>query len=385
MRGLRHRTLWGVFMISSFLKVVPILTLLGVGASAQQVAAQTKAMKTPVMQSAVCGINENECCLARSCKCALGGALEFDFLYWRADNAGFTYAYDQKDPNYVEGPALNNIGSVMRLDPKWDPGFRVGAGWNTDFDRWDVFADWTWFRDKSHESDTRDDITTATSVMGYIPIFPLETNNDTYKSVSATWHLWHNAVDLELGRAYYLTKSLSLRPHWGARGASINQKFKTSFTMPLDAGSYSQYDFHGKNNFWGIGPRVGIHAKWHINDSSWSVLGKASGSLILGPTKTKYRVDTLAVGATTFVTERDIRDHFSQLVPNLQLFLGFDWGSCLNNEQYWLGINAGWEANIYWNQFNLPTAIWSIAAPLPGIGNQAVTMEGLTVNVHLDF
>ena len=80
----------------------------------------------------------------------MGGALEFDFLYWRAENPGFTFAYEQTSPT-LSGAEFDiaNIGSVLRLDAKWDPGFRLGAGWNSDFDRWDVFADWTWFKDCS--------------------------------------------------------------------------------------------------------------------------------------------------------------------------------------------------------------------------------------------
>ena len=52
--------------------------------------------------------------------------------------------------------------------------------------------------------------------------------------------------------------------------------------------------------------------------------------------------------------KRRIDRYFSQLVPNLQIFLGLDWGSCLDCDKYYLGINAGWETNIYWNQFNIP-------------------------------
>jgi hypothetical protein len=65
--------------------------------------------------------------------------------------------------------------------------------------------------------------------------------------------------------------------------------------------------------------------------------------------------------------------------------LGIDWGTCLYCETYYLGINAGWETDIYWNQYNIPSTISGYAAPLPTTGNQAVTMEGLTVNFHLDF
>jgi len=383
----RPKILWSLHMFSSLLKVMPILTLgLGVGLEAQSSQKNTKMQPTYRTASAVCGVNEGECCLARSCKCAMGGALEMDFLYWRADNTGFTFAYQQKDPSSTHA-YVDNIGSVVRLDSDWAPGFRLGGGWNSDFDRWDVFVDWTWFKDSSTKSRSLDGITSATDPRGF---YPLQSVNDSgtqnrYRDVSASWHLQHNVVDLELGRAFYITKALSLRPHCGLRSGWINQKFKSVFSLPINSAAHQEYDFHGKNNFSGVGPRVGIHSQWHIDSSSWSILGKASTSLLLGQTKTRYHNKSLTAGASSFVTERQLKDNFSQLVPNLQIFIGLDWGSCLDCEKYYLGINAGWETNIYWNQFNIPTAIYTNYAPLPGTGNQAVTMEGLTVNVHFDF
>ena len=77
-------------MFSSFWKVMPILTLLGVGVEAQN--AMQKNGRMPAYQAPqACGLNEGECCLARSCKCTMGGALEFDFLYWRAENTGLYF------------------------------------------------------------------------------------------------------------------------------------------------------------------------------------------------------------------------------------------------------------------------------------------------------
>ncbi|MBF8263500.1 MAG: mOMP-like family protein [Parachlamydiales bacterium] len=362
---------------------MPVLTLLGVGAAAQDIAAQNVTKSAPTMQTPMpCGIVEGDNCLARGCACSYGGRLEFDFLYWQAQNTGFMYGYEIKDPNAVA--ASNNIGSIMRLPAKWDPGFRIGAGWNTDYDHWDVFAGWTWFRD--HATKSRSVTGVTGTLLGFAPMWPnMAASSPVWQHVHAGWHMWHNACDLELGRAYYITKHLSLRPHYGLRGGWIHQKFTSSLTLPM-TGSFSQLDFHGKNNFWGVGPRVGIQSNWHFCDNSWSVLGKASTALLLGETRTRYRSESLATGSTTFLTRHNVKDHFSQVVPNLQLFLGVDWSSCFNCDKYLLGINAGWEVNYYWNQFNILSMNEAAAlAPTAAFGNHAVSMEGLTVNLHFDF
>ena len=128
---IRHKILWGTFMFSSFFKVMPILAIgLGVGVEAQNAIAQ-KNGKMPVYQTApapqACGLNEGECCLARSCKCAMGGAMEFDFLYWRAENTGFTFAYEQKNSpsnHRQRHPARFKMGSGFPPRRRMEQRFR---------------------------------------------------------------------------------------------------------------------------------------------------------------------------------------------------------------------------------------------------------------------
>ena len=353
---------------------MPVLTIgLGVGLDAQNANAQ-KIGKKHVEYQKVCGLNEGECCLARGSKCSMGWATELDFFYWMAQNPGYTVAYEQQST--ATSP---NTGSVVRLDSKWDPGFRLGTGWNSNFDRWDLFFDWTWFQDHAK---TTNNVSGATGKMGYYTTNPIDATGNSYGQVDGSWRLLHNVFDVELGRAFYLTKALSLRPHLGLRGGWLNQKFISKFTLPVTPSATTEYDYRGKNNYWGIGPRLGIHGQWHIAGSDWSILSKASAALLAGQTKAEVSDSHVVSGVAT--SDRFIEDEFAQLVPNVQIFLGIDWGTNLDCENYYLGINAGWETDIYWNQYNVPSAITTFQAPLSG-SNQAVTMEGVTLNIHFDF
>lgn len=343
-------------MFRSFCKVMPALTLLGVGYAQAESVENTnmqRGQKTKSYQPAAnCGINETDCtCFARSCSCAMGGAVEADFLYWRAETA--SVALETVSGSSEEG---NEIQRSVHLKPKWDPGFRFGVGWNSDYDRWDVFVDWTWYQNHSKKSFHTKGHFNGGDFGGD------EGGAADFQEMTASWKLRHNMFDLELGRAFYLTKAFSVRPLWGVRGGWLNQKFHTDFAIPTDATSPTTAYHDAKNNYWGIGPRLGIHGKFHIDDS-WSVLGKASTALLLG--KTKERQINHSVDAEAVVHHRVLTDDFTQLIPNLQIFLGFDWGSCFACGKYYFGVNAGWETTMYWN--------------LP------VTMEGLTVNVHFDF
>lgn len=323
------------------------------------------------------GINPS----ARGCPPSSGFSFSADFLWWRAENQGFTYAAQTSDGF--------SDGRMIRVHPNWDPGFRVTSGWNTQFDSWDLIWIWTWYQNQSHSKNAVDLPHGADG--GFVPLFPVShAVNENYRNADGNYRLLHNIIDMELGRAHYITKALSLRPHWGLRGASLNQKFHDSFSGSLnDVAEYKR--FRGKNKYWGIGPRVGTHAHYHLG-WGFSVLGQASASALYGHTNVSFRSELFEpTEDTNFVTDREYKDEFDQLVPNFQLMLGVDWSSCFRNETMFFGVSVGWESNYWWNQFNLPVVLLGSAnsvsaiAPLPNIGNQPVTMEGITMNVRLDF
>lgn len=294
-----------------------------------------------------------------------------DFLYWRAENHGFSYAHE------IEvDPVATGVGKVVRVNPSWDPGFRVGAGWNTRYDFWDVFFNYTWYRNTASETRSSDD--------GFIRMMPLSDSlTSEFTTVSAKTRFMLNMGDLEVGRLMYLTKSVAIRPYWGARGGTLHQKFSSSATdliSTVDSG----LKFNGKNNYWGVGPRTGVHGEWHINQG-FSLLGKVAGALLYGKTKAESQSSTQVIGVTDFVVDRQHTDDFYQLVPNLQMSLGLQWQTCFWCEKMFFKMSASWETNYWWNQFNLPVGIAGFVAPFPTVGNQPLTMEGLTVNFEWDF
>jgi hypothetical protein len=303
-----------------------------------------------------------------------GFFISADFLYWRSENHGFSYAYELNETT----PAGLNIGKINRIHPNWDPAFRVGLGWNTSYDFWDVFLNYTWY--KNHSSQSR------SSTPGFIPLWPVfaeDTVTAQFGSVSASSRLMLNMGDLEIGRMVYLTKSIAIRPHWGVRGGTLHQKFNDHFTDVLE-GINSEEKFNARDNYWGVGPRTGVNGEWHVT-RGFSVLGKAAGALLYGETKARGTHNVLAIGETAFTTERQYTDNFYQLVPNLQLSLGLQWQTCFWCEKMFFKMSASWETNIWWDRFNIPSSMSNISAPFPTVGSQPLTMEGLTINTEWDF
>jgi len=336
-----------------------------------------------------CGLIEPKCgCFARSCPNAGAFAFDFDFLWWRSENHGFSFALNESSEGlFTTVDGGDNSGSIVRVHPNWDPGWRLGIGWNSDFDRWDLLASWTWYLNHAKQTVIRSDLPLGgISNDGYYPQWPVANFTDfgPYLAAYGSWKMLYNAIDLELGRAYFATAALSFRPCCGVRGSWINQKFISRFGLPLQVGIATKQDFHGKNNWWGMGPRIGIESDWKMGLGIF-LLGRASASLLYGKTSVWALSESVAPGSSVYTLDRRFVDAFYALVPNLQLFLGLGWKQCLKCDTVSFGIDAGWEANYWWNQFNLPLLLRTFAVPLPTVGNQPVTMEGLTLNFHVDF
>ena len=192
-----------------------------------------------------------------------------------------------------------------------------------------------------------------------------------------------NMGDLEIGRMVCLTKSVSIRPYWGARGGTLNQKFRSNFSNAIDA-TDAEDRFQGKNNYWGAGPRLGVNGEWHLS-YGFSLLGKGSGALLYGKTQARNAHQTVATIGADPVIERQYSDGFYQLVPNMQLALGFQWQTCFWCDKMFFKMSASWETNCWWDQFNIPYSASNLIAPNPTVGSQPLTMEGLTLNCEWDF
>lgn len=307
----------------------------------------------------------------RDMKC-LGYFIAADFLYWTSQNQGFSYAYELQNSS-------ENVGKIRHIDPSWDPAYRFGIGWNTQYDFWDVFANYTWYRNKSSES--------RSSSIGFYRLFPQSDVTSLvpeYHHVSASSVFSMNMGDLEFGRLIYFTKSIAIRPHAGAEGGTLHQLFHTHFTDRVSGATDAAFKFKGRNNYWGVGPRAGANGEWHLSHG-FSVTAKMAAALLYGKTKARGYSDFVAEPGESYAIDRHIGNHFFQLVPHLQMSAGFMWQTCFWCEKMFFKTSASWETNYWWNQFNLPVGSAGFITPLPSVGNQPLTTEGVTVNFEFDY
>jgi len=318
-----------------------------------------------------------------------------DFIYWTARQDGMAYVRSGID-DYDTAVAFNNTAQGTTAFPhsKFSPGFKVGLGLNLGHDGWDVYLNYTWF----HTSQSSSRSSQYANSHGLTPLWDIATVGNltaqtqffavfnAYRSVShasARWRLHFNNFDLDLGRNFYISRYLTLRPHAGLKGCWYNQKYVVTyqgFLEPEIAADVLSTQLDARQNFWGVGVRTGLDTCWYF-DKNWSMFGNTSLSALWGRFR-NHRIDyatsapitdpkTLTVINTTY--------EFHSVKPVLELQLGLKYDYWFCDDRYHLGIAAAWEEQVWFNQ----NQYFDVGV---GYGHPGdLVMQGLTIDIRFDF
>ena len=125
-----------------------------------------------------------------------------DALYWHATET-VDWAYTRvSSPNFERA-------TYKTLSFGWDPGFRVGLGYNMHHDQWDTQLTYTWFQTEATNR------ANGAVVSGFLAarLSLLE----PFTTGKIRFNLHYNMFDWDLGRSFFVSRSLSLRPYIGLR------------------------------------------------------------------------------------------------------------------------------------------------------------------------
>jgi hypothetical protein len=290
-----------------------------------------------------------------------------EVLVWRAREDNLTYAVSMD-----QTPVINHqeSGHGVHFRGKWEPGFRIGIGYNMPHDGWDLTATWTSFKskDKKHSEDCQ----CCQSCEIFQPVYFPKDYNLSGTSANGPWvseaqgKYWRahlNLVDLDLGREFFVSKWMTLRPFIGARGMWLRQKLKFeyepnggTFLLPYSGvgGVFpgANSDFVSlKNNFWGVGLRAGLDATWGLG-CGVSLYSKLALSALWGKftlRQTHTLVDDSEENEDTFVLS-NFGDRFQVCRPVADLALGIRYDTTSSDNSWGWGFWAGWEHHYFWGQ-----------------------------------
>ncbi len=281
--------------------------------------------------------------------------IQADALYMRPTQDGLGYAIQSHS-----GTASSANGRVKNARYDWDWGFRVGAGYNLDHDGWDVLLNYTWFESDAHQNVSGGSIA---------PEFALATSlaGSTTSNAKANTRFWLNILDLEMGREFFVSKWLTLRPHAGLRALWIHTKLHSRFS-DLIAGSAVK--INAKNRFGGGGLRAGLNSQWGLG-SGWSIFGDLDAALMYG----KQRVRQSEEEVSTDADLASYSDNWMTLRASLDLALGLRWDRLFYDDAYRIRFQLGWEDHVFFDM--------SQFANQSNNGN--ISLNGLAFQARFDF
>lgn len=321
----------------------------------------------------------------------------------RAPHFAFAYPKDMHLNNpldfyfYVEGLAMQGMESNLQFvvvdatsspitqpratlggfgqDDSWDYNFglRTGFGVYLNHDAWNLDFDWMWLN--------------VTNKAGYqagtgatLPIWQ-PSDGATFLnrgSAGANWSSTFHVFDATLGKPYYISRKVIFNPHFGLRFASIAQDYNVTYGGTTAA---HMVKYRADNDFFGVGARVGVDADWLLG-CGFKFFSNISSSVLAGwfDCHQHFAVPTTAIRGKMSSAPQ-------MVVPNMELAVGLDWGINLGDCKYYLDLRAGYEFQIWWNQWNQRqftngAAVGNfINTPVQG----DLTLNGFTFKVQLDM
>ncbi len=266
-----------------------------------------------------------EDCFCCQPECCGNGFISAELLYWRAFENGLDTCVPTEVSDVItsDGTVISRFTGKSR-DPhfKWDPGFRIGAGYQSACSCWDTAVFWTHFHSHAHSSNHGLDIQNKTR-----------------------WNINLDVIDYVLGYDCDLCSCLALRPFVGIRGARIEQKLHVDeFSIESIETGLIALERHNKERFFGVGPLLGFEADWNIG-CNFSIYGSAAISWLYGSFHVKLRNSDVFIGGADF---SKIKKHLHDSLAGADAALGVRWHTCICTNKV-LVLQAGLEHHRYFD------------------------------------
>ncbi|MBS0653248.1 MAG: hypothetical protein JSR39_06935 [Verrucomicrobia bacterium] len=302
-----------------------------------------------------------------------------DVLVWRAQETCSEWAFVVAPP-FVAPPAAPITGSydavLKTVTFDWNAGVRAGISYTFERDRWDTQLYYTWYRTSgsSHINPPPGQVVQsqfiATDFLLTLPGFSI-----SFESAKIKWDILFNMFNWDLGRIFYLGRSLSLRPHIGLQGGWIYQNVVSEWNHSNTLVSYNARE-KLRHRFWGVGPEVGVDSKWNFWKNARHALsfyGDFGQAFMWGHWSVHEEAHTTA-NVTTINTQPD--RNMGSLT--FQGAAGFVWDARLNKNGTLFTLKLGYEFQIWTQQLQF-------FQHFSGILNNALILQGVTGRFLVEF
>ncbi|MBS0652453.1 MAG: hypothetical protein JSR39_02880 [Verrucomicrobia bacterium] len=303
--------------------------------------------------------------------------IDVDLLYWKPWERALVATNKQSDvfvtDDFTEAP-------LEHPHFNWDWGYRVSAGYLFSSNHWTVEASWTHFTSRASQHRSSH----GSAFLGMFPIWSLSDDviaGDYVFESDLKWKLTINMLDLQFERYFKPCHWLELSPFIGLRSAWIKQgghvvyeggMFLIGIFQP--GVSLNGSDFiEMQNNYWGMGPRVGIDPRIVIY-KGFSINTEAAISCLYGFFNVRQKETYLESPRFSH------HEHLNRFRWIGDLSAGVQWKTLFNKERYALTFKADWEYHIFFNQFQLKRDDFGLVPD-----NRTLSTQGVTFSGRFDF
>jgi hypothetical protein len=340
------------------------------------------------------------------------------YILWHASEQGLDYAYSgiiapfspattpKADYQQAQGP-------FKAPNFKTSSGFKAALGMDFSYDGWDLDLQYTWLHTHAHSNVSADNVggllqpivpddfvdqSTTLPDVGFFQLAKGATETNVYagfpgviESAWGAWRLHFNVLDLELGRNFFISSKLLMRPHYGLKGTwqkqthffgyhtgvgpwnkvvtsgyestAISTKAPKDLEVTNDAPSIdmtiqqAEQDIaiYSYQNYWGLGPRAGLNLSW-LMSRNFSFFTDTAVALLWGQFKdTRYDTFTItdvSTGALPInnLSPVNMRRRAHQVNAVIEMQIGMRYDYWFSNDEYRFRAEAGWENQLWFNQ-----------------------------------
>jgi hypothetical protein len=299
--------------------------------------------------------------------------LTADFIWWRMQEDGLNFSFDGAS----SGTTSASEGHVHQPKFKYEPGFKVGFGLKFKHDGWDFYGNYTWLRTDFEDTEKEVHKPAGSSLISNyfvqgstVPNFALVAHE-----AKAEWAVHFNVLDLELGRNYWISQWLTLRPHFGMKFSWIDQDYNVKYdNATVNGTSGLNIKIDNDQDQWAVGLRTGLDAAWYMW-KKWCIFGEFAISGIWNDFDVK-RKDTTQTATTSYTSLNTKRGSHS-VTGVVELALGLRFETAFHNDDYLFMLQAGWEEQMWFNQNQFFF--------IDNVAPADLTFEGLTIKAGFDF
>lgn len=294
---------------------------------------------------------------ADCCECNWMGSL--DYLYWKTFeddlNFGSVISRDDQFDNHHRR-TYDFTNKEVNFD--WDSGFRIALGYSFPCDCWELSLDWTHYRTDANRSinvasdNTTNDIFINPPFLDSISYFQaFNTSGITTSSLSGSWTLQFNQVDLTFARNFQVGPCVYLRPHLDITTLVIQQKMNSS--LSVETQNHTVTDASNlKCEFKGVGIGTGLDSIYELS-CGLGIYGNWRIACLYGTfDQTHYllEVETTTSSAPRNTAVYDLQDSLTALRVVNDLGIGLSWITRYNCDRNIFFFKAGWEHHTYFGQ-----------------------------------